>query len=82
VSNNDFFEMGGDSLSAVQLVNQINATFGSSLTVTDLYKNGSAPKIVDKINSKRGYTSEINWQHEWQSNLGKINARCLTYVCS
>jgi hypothetical protein len=64
--------MGGDSLSAVQLVNQINNTFGSSLTVTDLYKNASAAKIADKITSKRPTHSDIDWQKEWETNLSTL----------
>lgn len=62
--SSDFFAMGGDSLSAVQLINQINNTFGSSLTVTDLYKNSSAAKLADKITAKKSNQNEIDWQKE------------------
>ncbi|EPX2856277.1 amino acid adenylation domain-containing protein [Streptococcus pyogenes] len=40
-SDDNFFEVGGDSLLAVRLINKINNVFSKSLKITDLYENPS-----------------------------------------
>ena len=40
-SDDNFFEVGGDSLLAVRLINKINKVFSKSLKITDLYENPS-----------------------------------------
>jgi len=52
----NFFDIGGHSLLAVQLINRINTTYSSEMTLVDLFRNpdiaSQALFLADKSNSK------------------------------
>lgn len=45
----DFFNLGGHSLKALRLIEGINKTFSSNLTLQDLYENRTILKLVTRI---------------------------------
>jgi len=45
----DFFELGGDSLRAAQLVLEINALFNIALSIEDFLKNTQISKVAQKV---------------------------------
>nr|WP_297940040.1 non-ribosomal peptide synthetase [uncultured Lachnoclostridium sp.] len=47
-----FYDLGGFSLSAVELVNQMNHALGATLTLTDIFSLKTIEKIALKINEK------------------------------
>jgi amino acid adenylation domain-containing protein len=59
-TRDNFFDVGGHSLLAVQLINRINATFNSEMTLVDLFKNpdiASQAKFLTEKN--KNDTNEI-----------------------
>ncbi|MEN6316858.1 MAG: amino acid adenylation domain-containing protein [Clostridiaceae bacterium] len=48
--NDDFFEIGGDSLRAVILISRIKKEFGVELTLKDIFKFNTISKLAEKIN--------------------------------
>lgn len=53
VSMNDtFYDLGGYSLIAVELVNQINRALGVSLTLLDIFKLKTIEKLANKVDEK------------------------------
>lgn len=47
--DDDFFKLGGDSLSAVILVSRINKEFGIELTLRDVFSFSTIRKLAEKI---------------------------------
>eukprot|EP01127_Copromyxa_protea_P010003 TRINITY_DN2405_c0_g1_i3.p1 TRINITY_DN2405_c0_g1~~TRINITY_DN2405_c0_g1_i3.p1 ORF type:complete len:4081 (-),score=672.67 TRINITY_DN2405_c0_g1_i3:3059-15301(-) len=43
--DDDFFELGGNSLLVVHLINKLNRHFGCSMTVTDLFENSTVRNL-------------------------------------
>jgi amino acid adenylation domain-containing protein len=46
-----FFEMGGNSLKAIQLINKINIRFQANIQLKDIYRNGSIKEISLLVNN-------------------------------
>lgn len=47
--NDDFFELGGDSLRAIQFINQVNQHFGSEISYHDFLENPSIIWVENEI---------------------------------
>ncbi|WP_372422063.1 condensation domain-containing protein [Salinarimonas chemoclinalis] len=52
--NDDFFDLGGDSLMHVQLENAVRERFGLALTVDDLYDNPTIAALAGLVEAARG----------------------------
>ena len=46
-SNKTFFELGGDSLGMVRMVNEINENFQISITIVDIVEHSSIQELVE-----------------------------------
>ena len=54
----NFFEVGGDSLSAARFVAELNESLNSKLSIADLYQNGAFSAV---LNSVRTSQESENW---------------------
>lgn len=62
--NDDFFKLGGHSISAIKLIAEVNKNFATKLNIIDIYTNTtlcSFTKRVERNNSK--YRSIIKYNH-------------------
>lgn len=48
----DFFELGGDSLKALVLINRVKRTRGITLTVSDMFSNTTARQLAGLLERK------------------------------
>lgn len=46
-SNKTFFELGGDSLGMVKMVNEINEDFQINITIVDIVEHSSIRELVE-----------------------------------
>jgi amino acid adenylation domain-containing protein len=46
----NFFNIGGDSIKTISLINLLNKEFGTKLVLLDLYENETIEKVTHKIN--------------------------------
>ncbi|MDW3194583.1 MAG: amino acid adenylation domain-containing protein [Cytophagales bacterium] len=53
-ANDDFFELGGDSLKGMTLVARINQKVGTQLSIGDLYKHTTIRELTDKLSDDIG----------------------------
>ncbi|UII31954.1 non-ribosomal peptide synthase/polyketide synthase [Fulvivirga ulvae] len=51
--NQNFFELGGQSLKATKMVHRINKTFGSEISLVDLFTSPTITGIIPKIQKSR-----------------------------
>lgn len=59
--NEDFFELGGDSIKALKIINRINKEFNIELQISDLYKCSKIIDLAEFIGEKlRNKDSEQN----------------------
>jgi thioesterase domain-containing protein/acyl carrier protein len=54
----DYFELGGDSLKAAQLFNQIRKTFGVTLAISTLLEAGSVRALAERIREREKPSSK------------------------
>ncbi len=52
--NDDFFELGGDSLKAMTLLQNVQQIFNIEVSLQDFYEKSSVKKLSDEINLARG----------------------------
>jgi hypothetical protein len=52
----NYFNIGGDSIKAIRLVNKVNSNLQQELQVVDLYVNNTVEKLAEKINQTRAHT--------------------------
>lgn len=50
--NDDFFELGGDSLKGMILTGRINQKLGADVSISDLYKYSTIKLLLDKIEGR------------------------------
>ncbi|MFN8769333.1 MAG: phosphopantetheine-binding protein [Neisseriaceae bacterium] len=50
----DFFRLGGNSISAIRLVNRINNAFKATLKVSDVFVNSTVEKITNRMIQTKG----------------------------
>ena len=48
----DFIEVGGDSLTAVDLVNEVHAGFGVELSLEDVFEQGTIRALADLVSGR------------------------------
>ncbi|MCE3228485.1 MAG: Nonribosomal peptide synthetase [Bacteroidetes bacterium] len=53
-TNNDFFDLGGHSLKAFQLLNKIHKTFGVKLALKDIFRESTIKKQITLIRNTAG----------------------------
>ncbi|NRT88955.1 non-ribosomal peptide synthetase [Clostridium beijerinckii] len=58
--NDDFFELGGDSLLAVQLLCEIKRNFGVDVEVGEIYKCSNLKLLLNNINDMRLNNNNMN----------------------
>ncbi|MEU1982482.1 amino acid adenylation domain-containing protein [Nocardia sp. NPDC019395] len=46
-ADDDFFDLGGDSLSAIRLVDAVNTAFGTALSVRDIFEASTVAALAD-----------------------------------
>jgi aryl carrier-like protein len=54
----DFFELGGDSLLLMQVHKQLQGIFGSDLAVVELYNHPTIEKLSAWLDSRKGADGE------------------------
>ncbi|MBF0101539.1 MAG: amino acid adenylation domain-containing protein [Desulfobacterales bacterium] len=58
--NHPFFEIGGNSLSAIRIISKIFKTFGTEITIRDFFDHSTVRKLSEKIiQSKKSIFLEI-----------------------
>ncbi len=60
----DFFELGGDSLKAVMLINKLKKSMGITLTMSDIFSNKTIANISKLIDETKWIQEEVNEQEE------------------
>nr|BFF38249.1 hypothetical protein BACY1_00540 [Tenacibaculum mesophilum] len=48
----DFFELGGDSLKAINLTSRLNKEFGTSLSLKDVYQYSTIHELIERISGQ------------------------------
>ena len=81
----DFFKLGGDSISAIKLVNRINQFFKASIKIIDIFLYKNILSIVDKISkTKQQYHALVKLNNTYhKSNMFMIHpggAGCEPYI--
>jgi len=66
--NDDFFRLGGDSISAIKLVTKLNKQYQANVTIADIFKKKSIKAILNSIEKNINKFSIIS-----KSNLKKEN---------
>ena len=83
--NDDFFKLGGNSITAIKLVNNINQCFKTSVKVIDIFLYKNILSILNRIfQTKRKYTPLIKFDNAYnKTNLFMIHpgtAGCEVYI--
>ena len=58
--SDNFFESGGDSLSAAQFISEINKQLKTSLSIADMYQDCSFSSLLNYVNEDK---ESENWSH-------------------
>lgn len=53
----DFFELGGNSLTAIQLISRVQETFECELELSDIFDNPTIPDLAQRIRSVKAGAS-------------------------
>ncbi|QBR84764.1 SDR family NAD(P)-dependent oxidoreductase [Legionella israelensis] len=84
--NDNFFELGGHSLLALQLINNINTVFNSSLTIIDLFTYPTISKLGkflkpgnDNQNVQKNSINRANSRKENLKKRRKFNQKVRSY---
>lgn len=72
LNSDSFFDIGGDSLSAVIVTNELNREFGIRLNMTDLFENPSV-FALEKLVESSGYKSPFELLVKVRTGVGKRN---------
>ena len=56
-TNGDFFELGGDSLLAVQTLSRIEAVFGTTISIRSFFSGPTVAQVARELEAQRGSTS-------------------------
>lgn len=63
-----FFDLGGNSLAAMRLVDRLNAAFGGGLTLQDLYERPTVGEVAWEISTRTGTATRIAFGGSDQEN--------------
>lgn len=55
-AGDNFFQLGGDSIKAMELISKINRKFGILLQIEEIFEDGSLAYQLDRIQNKSSYT--------------------------
>ena len=83
--NDDFFKLGGNSITAIKLINKINQCFKSSVKIIDIFLYKNIVSIINKIfQTKQKYTPLIKFSNTYnKTNLFMIHpgvGGCEAYI--
>ena len=53
-ADDDFFDLGGESLQAFALIARVHAAFGATLTVRDLFDAGTIARMATLLRERAG----------------------------
>lgn len=76
----DFFEIGGSSLGAIQVVSEINEVFNSNYTIPDFYENASVNRFHDFM-VKEAQSSPNGINNEVITHLNYSGSDKSTLIC-
>lgn len=68
----DFFELGGDSLLAIRLINRINTIFKCNLELSDIFSKPTISKLAQHINQVI-ITRKSSATEDWSAILVKLH---------
>ncbi|MEU6238605.1 phosphopantetheine-binding protein, partial [Kitasatospora sp. NPDC047058] len=68
--NDSFFDLGGSSLVAIQLISGVNTALGSSLTVAQLYEASTVSKLAALVDN-----SGADPEQDVRSALDEVRSR-------
>ena len=71
--NQNFFELGGDSLCAINLIYLINLKFNAQITIQTLFNNPTIQKLALLIQNNTISTEEPDYVSESDSDYSNIN---------
>ncbi|MCM3318033.1 condensation domain-containing protein [Rummeliibacillus stabekisii] len=66
----DFYEIGGDSMLAVELIHYINSHFDTEISLGDFLENTTPRNLMKLINSNK---SSLNYQENNEDNINSKN---------
>ncbi|WP_218667836.1 condensation domain-containing protein, partial [Porphyromonas gingivalis] len=58
-ADDDFFKMGGDSISSIQLVNRIRQTFSVQISVKDIFAAKTVRRLSELVERQKGNRSSV-----------------------
>jgi amino acid adenylation domain-containing protein len=72
LNSDNFFDIGGNSLAAVIVTNELKREFGIQLNITDLYEHSSV-FALEKLVENSGYHSPFNLLVKVRTGVGRQN---------
>jgi acyl carrier protein len=70
--NDNFFDMGGNSIKIIQLSKQINQELGTGISIADLFQYTNIKDLVDHLNQEKA-AEEVFDKDELLTELNKFN---------
>lgn len=67
--NDDFFEIGGDSITAIQLSYRLSKIFDRQITVADVFRLKVITKFAEFINNIECFSLVKMYRNEWSAHL-------------
>ena len=58
--DDDFFDLGGDSLLALSLISRVNQRCGISMDVSDLFESAEVKLLAKRLDALRGYLGTVD----------------------
>jgi surfactin family lipopeptide synthetase A len=74
----NFFNIGGDSIKAIRLINVINDKLDSNLEIVDLYVHGTIQELAEKINRDKDRAVDGKIKQEVCEEIEALKNRILT----
>ncbi|MCP5047212.1 MAG: amino acid adenylation domain-containing protein [bacterium] len=62
----DFFMIGGDSIKAIRLLNQVNTRFDTHLKVVDIFENNTIRQLAAKVEPRDSLSPSIRDENQYQ----------------
>lgn len=70
--NDNYFNIGGDSIKTISLLYDINETFGSGFSIVDLYRYDTIRKFAQVIAKKQPVTGESSMLLEAEAEMDRV----------
>ncbi|MGE5329382.1 MAG: amino acid adenylation domain-containing protein [Deltaproteobacteria bacterium] len=83
-TNNNFFELGGDSLSAVEIIARVHKEFNIELSLIDIFQANTIKKLAEKIaglnQSQYEHIKVIDKQHYYELSSAQKRMYILSQI--